>query len=364
MKKKILIISDRMDNSGGIERVIANLANSWIKNYEVELLIINYPNCFYEIDSKVEKYFLNYSLPKIFKNKFLVNFGHFYKLIDVGRKVKKLCLEKKYDYIYTPHTVMTLIGYFFKNKDAKQFSAEHHSFIKGNSNFNKKIKRIFYKKLDKVILLTDQEESVYKDMGCNISIIPNATGYYSKESAELNNKKIIMVARFVDQKNYPELLKNINVFKKYPDWKLEIYGNGPDEEKMQEIIISRGLENNIKIIKSVPNIKDKYLESSMLILASKYEGLPMVLIEAMSFGLPCVSFDCPTGPKKLIKDNEDGFLVENGNYDELNEKIKLLMGNIELRKKLGSKAKENIKRYSSEEIQKVWDKTFEEVSNS
>lgn len=364
MKKKILIISYRMDNPGGIERVIANLANSWIKSYEVDLVSIHYQDCFYKIDERVGKYFLNYPLPKIFKNKFLCNFGHFYKLINVGRKVKKLCLEKKYDYIYTPQTVMTLIGYFFKNKDAKQFSAEHHSFITGNSNFNKKIKRIFYRKLDKVILLTDQEENVYKDMGCNISIIPNATSYYSKESAELNNKKIIMVGRFVDQKNYPELLKNIDVFKKHPDWKLEIYGNGPNEKQMQEIIISRKLENNIKIIKSVPNIKDKYLESSMLVLASKYEGLPMVLIEAMSSGVPCISFDSPTGPKKIIKDNEDGFLVKNGNYNELNEKIELLIENIELRKKLGSKAKENMKRYSNEEIQKLWDKVFKEVSNS
>ncbi|MGL5314470.1 MAG: glycosyltransferase family 4 protein, partial [Peptostreptococcaceae bacterium] len=358
MKKKILIISYRMDNPGGIERVIANLANSWIKNYEVDLVSIHYPDCFYKLDDEVEKYFLNYSLPNIFKNKILANFGHLYKLMDVGRRVKKLCDEKKYDYIYTPHTVMTLIGYFFKNKNAKQFSAEHHSFVTGNSNFNKKIKSIFYKKLDKVILLTDQEEKIYKDMGCNISIIPNATSYYSEESAELNNKKIIMVGRFVDQKNYPELLEKINFFQKYPDWKLEIYGNGPHEERMKEIVKSRDISKYVEIIKSVPNIKEKYLESSMLILASKYEGLPMVLIEAMSSGLPCISFDCPTGPKKIIKHNEDGIIVENANYDELNEKIELLIKDSDLRKRLGKKAKENIKRYSAEEILKVWDKAF------
>lgn len=363
MKKKILIISYRMDDPGGIERVIANLANSWIKNYEVDLVSIHYPDCFYKIDERVEKYFFNYSLPSIFKNRLLGNFGHLYKLIDVGRKVKKLSMKRNYDYIYTPHTVMTLIGYFFKNKNAKQFSAEHHSFITGNSSFNKKIKRFFYKRLDKVVLLTDQEKIIYKNMGCNISIIPNATSYYSKESAVLDNKKIIMVGRFVDQKNYIELLQNLDIFKKYSDWKLEIYGNGPDEEKMKKIVTARGLENNIEIIKSVPNIKDKYLESSMLILASKYEGLPMVLIEAMSSGIPCISFDCPTGPKKIIKNNEDGILVENQNYNELNEKIELLIENIELRKRLGSKAKENIKRYSAEEIQKVWDKAFEEVSS-
>lgn len=351
-----------MDNPGGIERVIANLANSWIKNYEVDLVSIHYPDCFYKLDDEVERYFLNYSLPNIFKNKILANFGHLYKLMDVGRKIKKLCDEKKYDYIYTPHTVMTLIGYFFKNKKAKQFSAEHHSFVTGNSNFNKKIKSIFYKKLDKVILLTDQEKKIYKDMGCNVSIIPNATSYYSEESAELNNKKIIMVGRFVDQKNYLELLEKINFFQKYPDWKLEIYGNGPHEERMKEIVKSRDISKYVEIIKSVPNIKEKYLESSMLLLASKFEGLPMVLIEAMSSGLPCISFDCPTGPKKIIKHNEDGIIVENQNYDELNEKIELLIKDSEFRKKLGAKAKENIKRYSSEEIAKVWDKAFEEVS--
>ncbi|MGL5964950.1 MAG: glycosyltransferase family 4 protein [Fusobacteriaceae bacterium] len=364
MKKKILIISYRMDNPGGIERVIANLANSWIKSYEVDLVSIHYPDCFYEIDAEVEKYFLNYSLPKIFKNKFLGNFGHLYKLIDVGRKVKKLSKERKYDYIYTPHTVMTLIGYFFKNKEAKQLSAEHHSFVTGNSEFNKKIKRAFYKKLDKVILLTDEEENVYKEMGCNTSVIPNATSYYSAETAELNNKKIIMVGRFVDQKNYPELLEKIDFFKNHPDWTLEIYGNGPHEEQMKEIINSRDISKYIKVIKSVPNIKEKYLESSMLVLASKFEGFGMVLVEAMSSGVPCISFDCPVGPSKVIKNGEDGIIVKNKDYDSLNNSIELLINNSELRKELGLKAKENIKRYSSEEIQKVWDKVFEEVSKN
>ncbi|MGL5965270.1 MAG: glycosyltransferase [Fusobacteriaceae bacterium] len=364
MKKKILIIHYRMDNPGGTERVVANLANSWIKNYDVDLVSVNYKECFYEIDKNVGKYFFNYKLPTVFNNAIFKKFGNLYKFFDTGMMIRKICKKNNYDYIYTPYLTMSLLGYFFKDKKSKQLSAEHASFTNGNSKLQKKIKKIIYKKIDKIILLTDQEKEIYQKMGCNISVVPNATSYYSEETAELNNKKIIMVGRFVDEKNYPEFLNNLNFFEKYPEWKLNIYGNGPHEERMKDIIRNKKISKYVEIKKSVANIKEKYLESSMLVLASKTEGFGMVIIEAMCSGVPCISFNCPVGPAKLIKNNEDGILVQNQNYEELNEKIELLIKYEDVRKKLGMKAKENIKRYSSEEIQKVWDKVFEEVSQN
>jgi Glycosyltransferase len=109
------------------------------------------------------------------------------------------------------------------------------------------------------------------------------------------------------------------------------------------------------------NIKERYTESSIFVLSSRFEGFGMVIVEAMTCGVPAVSFTCPCGPRDIIKDKEDGLLVENGNIEELAEKIVYLIENEEIRKTMGKKASKNVKRFRMESLGKQWNNVFDKL---
>jgi len=356
--KKILILPIRMDNAGGTERVMANLANEWSKNYEIHLVPIQYKSSFYKINSKVKIKYLEYK--NRYKNK-LINES--IKIFKVSKLTRKYIKENQIDIVYTPDTVCSLIALFstlFSN--VKVISALHRSY-ENSGRLDKILKKNFYNFFSKVVTLTKIDEEIYKKYGAKAVSIPNSLTFYPKEKAELKNKNILVVGRFVAIKRYEELIsKLVNFFNKYPDWKLSIIGNGPYKKKYLSLIEKHKLEKNIVVIDSKKNIIEEYLKSSIFLLCSKYEGFSLVLLEALSVGVPCISFDCPSGPREIIKNNEDGFLVENGNFDEFINKLEILVNDEELRIRMGNNARSNIKRFSTKNIQKKWDKIIEELS--
>ncbi len=133
----------------------------------------------------------------------------------------------------------------------------------------------------------------------------------SKNYSTLESKSILSIGRFTKQKGFDILISFIAVFfEKNPDWKLTLIGEGPLKNDIEYLVKRKGLENNIKIKEPTNYIEKEYLKSSIYIMTSKYEGFPMVLLEAKAFGLPIIAFDCPTGPSEIIRNGEDGFLIE------------------------------------------------------
>jgi glycosyltransferase involved in cell wall biosynthesis len=118
------------------------------------------------------------------------------------------------------------------------------------------------------------------------------------------------------------------------------------------------MNDNTHLIGATKNIAEEFSKSSIFVLSSRFEGFGLVLAEAMSCGLPCVSFDCPFGPRDIITDGEDGFLVENGNIEALSKSIEQLIADENLRKSMGEKAIINVARYDSSNIMNRWEKLF------
>jgi glycosyltransferase involved in cell wall biosynthesis len=144
------------------------------------------------------------------------------------------------------------------------------------------------------------------------------------------------------------------VNKKHPDWALHMYGEGEQKHMLLQMIKEAGLERTIIVHQPTPMIMDKYLESSAFLLTSRFEGLPMVLIEALACGLPVVSFDCPWGPADIIRDGEDGFLVEYLNTDMASQRVCQLIENVQLRKNMSAKARINVQRFNRDVVMKQW----------
>lgn len=219
-------------------------------------------------------------------------------------------------------------------------------------------------KLSALVLLTPQDAKDWEGI-TKTYVIANAIRQIPKVSGALTNKQAIMVGRYNDAKGYNYLTEAwAIVHQKHPDWKLNIYGSGELHDEVERWIRDKHLENSMIMHEPTNQIMEKYLESSICILSSIYEGFPLVIMEAMSCGVPCVSFDTPFGPRNIIKDGEDGILVEYLNSQALAENICKVIEDDHLRKRLGEKAKQNIQRFSQDAIMKQWTDLFDSLLNT
>ncbi|MBC7523100.1 MAG: glycosyltransferase, partial [Flavobacterium sp.] len=194
-------------------------------------------------------------------------------------------------------------------------------------------------------------------------VIPNPLSFYPDESAALQNKTVIAVGKQGIQKGYDRLLDSWKiVHEKNPDWHLKIFGSFDASQKLESQAKDLNIDSTVHFFEPVKNIEKQFLESSIFVFSSRFEGFGMVLIEAMACGVPCISFDCPCGPSEIINDLEDGFLVPNGNIKLFASKINQLIAQQDLRLKMGKNAKENVKRYLPKKIIPQWDLLFKSLS--
>ena len=219
------------------------------------------------------------------------------------------------------------------------------------------------KRCEKVVVLTHKDAACWKGYD-NIEVIHNVVTNYPEKITDVADrpKRIIAVGRLHAQKGFDLLIQSWQLIAaRHPDWQLVVYGHGGDLQKLQQQLEKAGLTSSMTFAGATDNIYKEYQDSAFYVMSSRYEGWGLVLVEAMSCGLPCVSFDCPYGPSDIIRDGEDGFLVENGNIQQLAEKMELLINNKELRERLGVRARLNAARFTSDNIMPQWTKLFETI---
>lgn len=217
------------------------------------------------------------------------------------------------------------------------------------------------KKLKEFVVLNEHDAESWSSIRTT-KIIPNSLPFKTEETSKQNNKRIISVGRLSVEKGADRMVEIWGrISQKHPDWSIEWYGHGPLQDKITQIIKEQHLENSFHINAPVQQIKEKYLLSDIYALCSRFEGFGMVLIEAMSCGLPCVSFDCPHGPRTIISNNENGYLIENDNVESYISHLEKLMEKSELRKEMGKKAKQAAEKYSPEVIMQKWEELFKET---
>lgn len=220
-------------------------------------------------------------------------------------------------------------------------------------------------KCDRVIVLTNEEKERNWRGKKNVVMLPNPVTFSCDTPSRLDQKCVISVGRLDRLKNFSSL---INAFKivchKHNDWKLNIYGEGPEMKALQQQIINDGLQENVFLKGFVQDIRSAMLESSIFGFSSLCEGLPLVLIEAMECGLPVVSFQCSNGPKDIITDGVNGFLVTVGDDKMLADKLCAIIENKELHQSMGRAAKENARNYQLDKIVDRWMDLFNELMKS
>ena len=216
--------------------------------------------------------------------------------------------------------------------------------------------------LKQVILLTHEEAGFWPELS-NISVIPNPIITPLNKKSDGKEKSVIAVGRYAPQKGFDRLIDSwALVVREHPDWMLRIYGDGFLRTELQAQIERLGLTEKCQLEHTVNNIADRYSESSIFVLSSRYEGFGMVITEAMGCGVPPVSFTCPCGPRDIINDGINGLLVEDGNIEDMAEKINFLIENVDRRLLMGQQAYEDAQKYKMENIAKQWEELFQSIT--
>lgn len=364
-KMKLLYITNGITGSGGLERVLSVKASALAEDhgYEVVIATLNEVNHqpFYEFSPKVKlatfhakgnplHYALRYrkSIKELVRS---VN-PDVISVCDDGLKGFSIprILGKKIPVIYERHvSAEVLLNRQYKSSLGKwkTLCAFH-------------VMRWLSKDFQRFVVLTEGNLQEWPKEAKR-QVIPNPLPFYPQESSSLHPKKVIAVGKQSYQKAYDLLLPIWKHTKNREGWELHIYGKPDRGLKLEELKEELGLGDSVFFHPAVSDIQKAYLNASTFVLTSRYEGFGMVIIEAMSCGLPVLSFDCPHGPADIIADGKDGFLIENGNIENFAQKLALLINDFELRKEMGEKGRESVKRFLPENIIKLWDSLFKDL---
>ena len=218
------------------------------------------------------------------------------------------------------------------------------------------------RKFDRFVVLTEEDKAYWGNLP-NIMVIPNAISGIPAGTALLENKRVIAVGRYTYQKGFERLVDAWHLLaSRFPDWNLVIIGDGEERPLLEQRIRSYGLERQVTLTRPTQEIGKVYQEASILASSSRYEGLPMVLLEAQAFGLPIVAFQCKCGPKDIVSDGMNGYLVPEGDTAGMAQRLETLMKDVTLRKRMGLKAKESASRFNEEAIMEKWMNTFQTLA--
>lgn len=368
---------------GGCERVVVNMANEFSKLYQNVHIVSNFQSndkIKFEIDESVKINFIHpcLSLEKWKSNhslKFLFKSGIFYKLfLSIG------FTTKLYEYILKNRTkddtpIVLFHGYdtaWYKKKNIKLIGVDHSNFpfYKNDSFFYRNIKfpliSFMNRKLDIVTILTDAEIKYWKKLNRPVHIIPNFIPNIPEiiPSAADRNKTLISMGRMnTDQKGFDRLIKGFaKISNKFPDWKLIIYGDGKFKNEYQRLIDNYKLKGKVQLENFTENPYEVFSENSIYVMCSRTEGFGLVLAEAMACGMAAVSYE-NTGPNSIIRDNNNGYLIPNGDEAMLCNKLEQLMTNLDLRVKFSTNGRIDIlNRYSAHTIISKWNEIFQLIA--
>lgn len=381
MRKKIVYCIPGLHYPGGMERSLtlkANYLASKDNEYEVYIILTEGRDTppYYELNPHIHLIQLDVNFDDLFTVSTLRKITGYFQKQRIFRRRLTTCLRT----IHPDITISLLrreINFFNKINDGSIKIGEIHFSRAHYRNFNTNKLPVFIqkiltqywmnqlinelKKLKQFVVLTEGDKQKWPEIN-QISVIPNPLPFYPEKTSQCNNHKVIAVGRYMPEKGFDLLIAAWkSVIQKHPDWTLSIYGDGKLRRQLQTQIHSLELTNNCILEGSVPNIIDKYCESSIFVLSSRYEGFGMVLVEAMACGVAPIAFDCPFGPRDIIQNGKDGFLVEKENIEQLATKINYLIEHEEIRKKMGQTARNNVRRFEIEKIGKQWEQLFEKV---
>lgn len=354
--KNICFLVGNLNNSGGTERVCSIIANSLDDiGYDVTIVSISEgTNPFFPLNKKIKTHSLFPLLGRAL-----------YRFPAIIYKLRSYLKKEEVDILIVVETMSVLFTLpATKGLSVKHICWEHFNFKSDLGKANRRLARqLAARYCDIVVTLTERDKQYWlKGAKCKARIlsIPNPSPYKPQEDINRQESKTVLaVGRLTYQKGFDLLIRAwAEVANEKSDWNLVILGEGEDRLKLSNLIEKYQLESKVVLAGKTSHVEEYYKNSDIFCLSSRFEGFPMVLLEALSFGLPIVSFDCDTGPAEILADT-GALLVPNGNVKLLASKIIDLIGNDDLRDSISYKSKKKSEAYHVDNITTLWVKLFE-----
>ena len=375
---KIVYILPTLDAKGGTERIVTEKANYLVSHFGYEVYIIcmyqqvNEPSC-YPLSDKIHQ--INLGIPYYSQYKYKYPKRLFYKIRihkqlkeELNNTIQLLDPDILISISYAMADIVSKIpSKAFKITECHEPRELVMSKIYNNSLFARIYAKYYYfrtieKNSDIVITLTNESKKSWQKAK-RVEVIPNFSSMEITQQSNCMKRIIISVGRLGKEKGYDRLIdiwKSISA--KYSDWQLDIYGDGQLRDELNNIIKSKHIQS-ITLQGQTNDISQEYANSSICVVTSYFEGFSLVILEAMKHGVPCVAFDCPYGPRSIIEDGKNGYLVEDGNISLFVEKLCSLIENTKLRLQFSEAAKERAKYFDTDKIMLQWKSLFEDLYN-
>lgn len=383
--KTIFYIGRSMAMLGGTERVLSIKIN-WLASHGYKVILVTYEQGCHPIILSLHPNvtIININTPIYSLSKYPL-FLRYFKYIRMKAtfqsRLKDIFEEFHPDIVLTIAYCMNVIKEIYKScKHAKIIMESHetyHSVTKEYMYISNPVLRIAAKlydnqninilnRLSRIVTLTQGDADEWrKHISTPIEIIPNPLTHYpaSITNSQRPYCRIIAAGRIENVKGFDKLIKAFAIIAdKCPQWRVDIFGKGSKESCLQSLIAQYRLENRIAILPPTKDIYIEYQKSDFYVLSSQHEGFGMVLIEAMSCGTPCLAYNCDYGPREIIDDGITGLLVEDGNIEQLAQKMLWMIEHSEERIRMGERARETIKKYDINTIMQNWVKLLNTCS--
>lgn len=369
---RLLYILGNIINRAGVERIMTQKINYLAEaGYDISLLTTdqNDQPLSFPISPRVNYIGVNAPIPSRTDYPFYKWLLLFYKSRSVFSKTLSRVIKENHPEIVICTTysfdVLDLLAKISHKNHTKLVIESHvhrtNVFMEPRLAYNPLLSKFgeiydlfilnYVRKAAMLVCLTHDDMLSWKRLHVNnICVIPNMITINPPKAINYSSKRVIAVGRYSHQKGFDMLIKAWGkLSKRHTDWHLYIFGN-EDRTEYEEMAKEEKCQETCHCMPATEDIASEYGKSSIFVMSSRYEGMPLVLIEAMSSGLACVSFNCPNGPSDIINNGIDGLLAENGEINDLVLKIDNLITNESLRNKIGTAAKHNIARYSPKSV--------------
>ena len=366
-------------NPGGMERVLLNKVRYLVEQHGYDITVVttdqNGRAPFYPFPEKVKMVDLgiNYSEDNT-KGVFTRILNYLRKRRVHRQRLTELLMREKADVVVSLYPSESSFIPYIKDGSKKVLELHFNKFFRLQYNRTGLLGLIdrwrtmqderIVRRFDRFVVLTEEDKGYWGDMP-NIQVIPNAALFMADRYADMSRKRVIAVGRLDYQKGFDRLIDAWQIVCStglFQEWRLDIFGQGEWKDMLKARIKEYGLQNSLHLNEPTKEIAKEYADSSMLVMSSNYEGFPMVMIEAMACGLPVVTFDFKCGPRDIIKDEENGLIVPDGDIQALADAMMRLMANESLRQTMSVEARKVTETYSEEVVMGKWVSLFETVS--
>lgn len=366
---KLAYVIYSLSNPAGMERALASRANFLCDEFDITIITEGQgkvEDCF-PLDKRIRR--VDLDIRKTGSNREIKD--------DCFQKLSCFLKKEKFDVVSSLGGLELFFLYRINDGSKKVlefcFSYDYFKIIsreQGNGLMTKvmaelnTLRRVYYaRKYDKIVVLTKKDELKWRRWSRKVCQIYNAGTLVSTEVSSCSSHCAIAVGRLEYAKGFDLLIEAwYDVHKVYPDWRLNIYGDGSHRKMLENMIKERKLEGIVSLCGISNNIIDAYLQSSFFVLCSREEGFGLVLTEAETCGLPIVTFACPNGPAEIVEDGYNGIVVrDKENIDELAKAMKKMIADGDMRKKMGKNSLKVVGKFSVPIIKSQWIRMFNQL---